>query len=109
MTVYLLHFHRPISERSTAQHYIGHASSSTLKKRIAHHRQGTSKARLLEVAHERGIGFDVVRVWKDGDRALERRLKRRKNAWQLCPICRAARKKAVVSGGLAQLDSATAF
>jgi hypothetical protein len=31
-------------------------------------------------------------LWKDGDRALERRLKSNKKAAQLCPVCKEARK-----------------
>lgn len=84
MTVYLLHFERPISDRHTCQHYIGYAVN--LEARIRHHRNGTSKARLLEVAKERGIGFEVVRTW-EGGKDLERMLKNLKNAPSLCPKC----------------------
>lgn len=45
-------------------------------------------ARLTQVAHERGIGFTVVRVWEDVDRKFERQLKNRKSSPRLCPICR---------------------
>lgn len=89
MVVYLLHFERPISDHSTCQHYIGTANN--LEARIKHHRQGTSKARLLEVAKERGISFDVVRTW-EGDRTLERRLKNYHKSRQLCPVCEKERK-----------------
>lgn len=85
MTVYLLHFERPISPDHTCQHYIGYANN--LEARIAHHRKGTSKARLLEVAKERGISFVVARTW-EGGKELERELKNRKKAGELCPICR---------------------
>jgi hypothetical protein len=36
----------------------------------------------------RGIGFQIVRTWP-GSRSFERKLKNRKNARKLCPICRA--------------------
>lgn len=91
MAVYLLHFERPISPNHTCLHYLGFANN--VDARIKHHRAGTSKARLLEVAHERGIGFEVVRVWEDGDRELERRLKRWHNSRLLCPVCLEERKK----------------
>lgn len=81
--VYLLHFEKPISPDHTAQHYIGYCED--LPRRIAQHRAGCG-ARLTEVAKERGIGFAVVRVWPDGDRKLERRLKNRHGS-RLCPIC----------------------
>lgn len=91
MAVYLLHFHQPISSSSTCQHYLGWAKH--LDARIEYHRKGRSGVRLLEVAYERGIGFDVVRVWSDGDRALERRLKNWHKSWQLCPVCKEERKR----------------
>ena len=86
--VYLLHFDRPISPNHTSQHYLGYAANErSFKARIAHHKAGTSHARLLEVAKERGIGFEVARTWPEGDRGLERQLKNRKNAKRLCPCC----------------------
>jgi len=82
MPVYLIHLDKPIGH---ARHYLGYADDVT--ERLARHRQGRG-GRLLKVAVSRGIGFDVVRVWPDGDRALERRLKRLKNGPGLCPVCR---------------------
>lgn len=82
--VYLIHFERPISDRHTAQHYIG--SCSDLESRLAEHVAGAG-ARLTQVAIERGISFVVVRTWAGGRRE-ERKLKARKNAPKLCPICR---------------------
>lgn len=82
-TVYLLHFDRPISEHHTCQHYIGWTAD--LGARLALHRAGDG-ARLCQVAKERGIGFRLVRTWA-GDRSLERRLKNRKNAPQMCFRC----------------------
>jgi predicted GIY-YIG superfamily endonuclease len=84
MTVYLLHFERPISDSHTTQHYLGFAKS--VDNRISQHRAGDG-ARLCQVAKQRGISFSVARVWQDGDRALERRLKNRKNSPRICPIC----------------------
>ena len=82
--VYLLHFSQPIAPgRHTARHYIGFTND--LEQRIAQHRAGTG-ARLCEVAKERGISFVVAQLW-EGDRALERKLKRRHAGPRLCPIC----------------------
>lgn len=86
MACYLLHFSEPISPKHTTRHYIGYAEN--LEARIEHHRRGTSKVRLIDVARERGIDFVVARVWEDGDKALERRLKNGKNLPRYCPICR---------------------
>ncbi len=82
---YLLHFDRPISPDHTCQHYLGY-TAGRLRDRIAAHRRGHG-ARLTQVANERGIGFRVVRTWRDGSRGLERKLKNRKSSNDLCPIC----------------------
>jgi hypothetical protein len=79
--VYLLHFHRPYKH---ARHYLGF--SEHLGKRLAAHRLGNG-ARLMEVIAGAGIGWTLARTWV-GDRALERRLKARKESPRLCPICR---------------------
>jgi len=89
MTVYLIHFDRPIgTERQKAEHYLG--SAKDLEARLAEHRNGTG-ARLLQVLRERGIGWQCVRTW-EGGRDLERRLKKQKHAWRHCPVCRETRK-----------------
>jgi len=41
---------------------------------------------MLAVCVERGITWRCVRTWQ-GDRKLERKLKRRKEGPALCPIC----------------------
>ena len=87
MAVYLLHFSAPISPRHTCQHYIGWAES--WPDRIAIQRAGNGDAaRLCQVAKERGIDFIIARIWPDGDKALERRLKNQHNTRRLCPVCR---------------------
>ena len=89
MAVYLLHFEQPIAPgRHTARHYLGYASD--LAARIQQHeRGGRGAARLCQVARERHIPFDVVRVWPRGGRDLEARLKRQHNGKRLCPVCNA--------------------
>ena len=86
-TVYLLHFSEPIGNLDNphgyAQHYLGFTHD--LDARLAAHRSGNG-SRIMEVVTERGIGWQLVRTWP-GDRALERRLKRRHNSPKLCPIC----------------------
>ena len=79
-TVYLLHFDRPY--RHTA-HYMGWALD--VEARIKQHRDGNG-ARLMRVIKDAGIGFQLARTWK-GDRKLERRLKKQKQARKLCKIC----------------------
>jgi hypothetical protein len=90
--VYLLHFAKPIAPgRHTCQHYLG--SAIDVDARLHEHLTGNG-ARLCQVAIERGIDFEVVRVWQTEPgqaRQLERKLKNRKESPALCPICRNAR------------------
>ncbi len=78
--IYLLHFDRRYKH---AGHYIGWTRD--LDSRLEEHRAGRG-ARLLQVCKEAGIGFVLARTWR-GDRNMERRLKNRKEAPRLCPIC----------------------
>lgn len=95
--VYLICFDRKYKH---CRHYIGFCEDGNLEQRIARHRAGNG-ARLMEIVTQAGIGWEVTRVWPDGDRNFERKLKNRKNAAVLCPRCRAAKK----AGG--SIDSIT--
>ena len=94
MTAYLLHFDQPVARGTrardgqllTAGHYLG--SAADLDARLAEHASGQG-ARLTAVIRARGIGFTLARTWQGG-RHMERRLKRRKEAPRLCPLCRQA-------------------
>jgi hypothetical protein len=87
--VYLLHFESPIAPgKHTTQHYIGYAAD--VEARVAEHAAGHG-ARLTQVAVERGIAFEVVRVW-EGGRAEERRLKNI-HGMRLCPVCHPENKR----------------
>lgn len=97
--VYLLHFDRPLgnpeNRRAQAQHYLGYADR--LDRRALQHLTGRG-AKITQALFARGIGFQIARVWP-GSRAFERKLKNRKEAPKLCPICQAARR--VPAGQLA--------
>lgn len=81
-------FYQADQPHHTAQHYLGYGESVA---RILEQRAGSRHAaRLCQVAKERGIDFVVARIWEEGDRTLERKLKNRKNAPRLCPICNGA-------------------
>ena len=88
-TVYLIHFNRAYHH---ARHYLGF--STDLDKRITDHLCGMG-ARLMEVVTAAKIEWKVARTWS-GDRKLERRLKNRKEAPALCPVC--SGKKALQRG-----------
>ena len=79
--VYLIHFEPAYKQ---ARHYMGYAED--LAPRINAHMHGRG-ARLTQVAHDAGCALVLARVWEGGDRKLERRLKNRKDAPHLCPIC----------------------
>ncbi len=79
--VYLLHFRE---KHGHAGHYLGWAKD--LKRRLARHRSGNG-ARLIAVILAAGNDFMLARTWEGGDKVLERRLKRQKNAAALCPVC----------------------
>lgn len=85
---YLIHFSKPISDRHTCQHYAG--SAIDIGMRFVDHVMGRG-ARLTQVAVERGIHFEIVRVWPGG-RAFERQLKNQKNLRRYCPICAAKQR-----------------
>ncbi len=92
MTVYLLHFERPIGNpanpRGQAQHYLGFTDN--LEQRIEQHRKGWSGSAIVRAFHDQGIPFVVARTW-DAGRDQERYFKQHgKHASRLCPVCRAA-------------------
>lgn len=81
---YLLHLDRPLGGPvHFARHYVG--QTVDLDRRLRQHREGEG-ARMLAVATERGISFDVVRTWPGG-RETERRIKRGHRGPRLCPVC----------------------
>lgn len=95
-TVYLLHYDAPIGDPGNphgyAQHYIGWTDD--LETRLDEHAHGAARARLTTAFYQAGISFVLARTW-EGDRKLERRLKNRKNAPRLCPICRGNHEKTI--------------
>ncbi|MCE5322114.1 hypothetical protein LLG46_02235 [bacterium] len=84
MPVYLIHFDRPYKH---ARHYIGFVEDAEgIEARMQRHEHGNG-SRLMAVITQAGIPWRLVRVWPEGDRSFERRLKNRKKSKQLCPIC----------------------
>ncbi len=81
--VYLIHFNEKLHH---AQHYIGFVEKN-LKRRIKKHKDNKG-AKLLMAINNKGITWDIVRIWEQGDRELERKLKNRKKARCICPVCR---------------------
>jgi hypothetical protein len=80
-TVYLICFERPIGH---AQHYLGWTGLESLDTRMEKHRRGNG-SKLMAHVSGLGIKWKIVRTWTDVDRNFERRLKKRRNARELCP------------------------
>src|SRR3954454_21531768 len=64
--VYLIHFEEKLHH---AQHYIGFVECN-LEQRIKKHKNNKG-AKLLAAINDKGIPWEVVRVWEQGDRQLE--------------------------------------
>jgi len=82
MAVYLIHFSKKYHH---CRHYIGFAETD-VQQRFRTHKQGRG-AKLLKAVVEAGINIRLVRVWEDGDRNFERKLKNYKKASHFCPVC----------------------
>jgi predicted GIY-YIG superfamily endonuclease len=80
--VYLIHFQRKFHH---AQHYLGFVSGDLIQ-RIERHKAGRG-AKLLAAVNNNGINWQVVRVWLNGGRFLERKLKKYKKSRCFCPVC----------------------
>lgn len=81
--VYIIHFDEKFHH---AQHYIGFALN--VEGRFFYHKKGAG-SKLLAALNRAGIDYKIVRVF-EGDRNLERKLKKRKNTAAICPICQVA-------------------
>ena len=79
--VYLVHLERPLAH---ARHYTGYADD--IVRRLQEHME-CKGSRLLCAAVNRGIPFEVVKIWPGQGRSLERQIKNSKAATMLCPIC----------------------
>src|SRR5258708_18922453 len=84
--VYLLHFDPPYKH---ACHYVGFAEPGNEVKRIREHRAGTG-ARLCAVAILAGVKLRWGKGWRNKNRTVERRIKKREfgSIFQMCPVCR---------------------
>jgi predicted GIY-YIG superfamily endonuclease len=109
---YLVHFAEPLgnpaNSRAMARHYAGW--SSTPERRMAAHAAARG-ARIMAAVERMGVPWFVVRTWP-GSRAVERQLKRQRNAWRYCGICVEERGLERVADldleGIAELEAAVA-
>lgn len=87
--VYLIHFHKSLSH---ANHYIGYSKDELFDKRIECHKNNRG-ACILTALNKKRITWEVAREWPNEDGNFERKLKNKKNAKLLCPICIEVNKK----------------
>jgi hypothetical protein len=97
--VYLLCFrdpvsgeHRPLQGQGCRGQYAGHywGWTQNLVRRIAQHRNPawTGAGRLVQVALEAGLSFELAWLEYPATRGRERRLKNQGSAYRRCPLCR---------------------
>ena len=97
--VYLLCFrdpatgeHRPLQGQGCRGQYAGHYWGWTqdLVRRISQHRNPTwtGAGRLVQVALEAGVSFELAWLEYPATRGRERRLKNQGSAYRRCPLCR---------------------
>lgn len=94
--IYLLHFERPLHH---ARHYLGW-SAGTGEDRIEAHRAGHA-SKLTAAVVRAGIKIEVGRIWPEGTREQEHRMKAHSERLcfrtsELCYICRYERRESVM-------------
>jgi hypothetical protein len=89
--IYLIHFDQPIGDLCNPRGFASHYTGWTLElpARLVDHAAGRG-ARLMQVVGERGIGWQLARIWT-GTRTRERSLKRSGGAARRCPVCQLTR------------------
>lgn len=91
--VYIIHFSEPLGGH--ARHYVGWVVGDTWQdvwQRFREHcNGGKTGAKILKAAMRRQIRIRIVRIYQAQDQSMERRIKRQKNTWKHCPVCRAER------------------
>ena len=86
MAVYLIHFSQPLgTEKHSAQHYCGYTEGS-VTDRVQRHIRGNG-SRICAAAARLNLTFYIVRIWRDGNRELERKIKGSHNLSRYCPLC----------------------
>jgi len=86
VAVYLIHFGGKLgNEKHSAQHYCGYTNGS-VTDRVQRHIRGNGSA-ICRAASKRNLAFYIVRIWREGNRELEKKLKASHNLKRYCPLC----------------------
>lgn len=95
MTVYLLHFDRPLGNSGTVKGWAGHyvGTAADLAARLAQHSDPRRcDVKLLQACHAQGITWELARTWPGG-RGQERRIKNGHGGHRgRCPVCQEKKK-----------------
>ena len=86
--IYILHIDPPYHH---ARHYVGWTKDEDVTRRVSQHlkQTGSRPSKLVRAALEGGRTVTLVTTL-EGDRDLEREIKRGGNTARYCPLCRAA-------------------
>ena len=91
--VYIVHFSDRLSNR--ARHYVGFVygdQAADVMHRFREHVTGSRNgAKIIKAALAAGISLKVTRVYQAVGIDIEKRIKRQKNTWKHCPVCRRER------------------
>lgn len=90
MALYLLHWEPPLVGGRQPQHYLGWTNRDVEARVLDHLNDGPHAARIVVAAVAQGREVRLARVWPDGTRLDEHKMKKRKEGFRkLCPMCNA--------------------
>jgi hypothetical protein len=99
VTVYLLHFDKPLEGSNRPQHYLGWTAK--LRERMEYHAAYGGACIIRNGFRPRGIGFSLARTWPGAGRGVERWIKLHyRNLRILCPMCCPSTTRALHISGL---------
>lgn len=82
---YLIHLDSPYPNGTHPRHYLGYSRS--IPRRFEMHKAGEG-SKLLRACNERGIGYEISRIWQGATPLFESFCKTMKKSYSLiCPHC----------------------
>jgi predicted GIY-YIG superfamily endonuclease len=86
--VYIIHF---VPKYFRAQHYVGF-TADTERRLLEHLAMRSSGSPLVKAVLQSGSTVTMSKIYPDGDRILEKAIKRQKNTHRFCPLCQAKKQ-----------------